>query len=390
MIGITGTDGKTTTTLDGGGDARGGWPARGRGRQHRGAAGGRARRRRRRVRGRVQQLPAGVRAVVPHRGRDLVEPRTRPSELAHVDGSLPGGQGASVAAAAPDRRRHRLGRRRDGDGRAGRRAPGRHVTFALDDADYDVVRRRTVAARADGRLRLDRRRCADGSRTTCPTRSPRRRRASRAVWSHPTRSTPVWPRSSSRRTGSNRSGTVRGIQWFNDSKATSPHAALTAIRSFDSIVLIAGGRNKGLDLSSLADESDRIRSVVAIGESAGEIEAAFAGVRPVERATSMDEAVAVADRLAQTGRRGAAVAGVCQLRLVPGGWIPGPRRRLPSTGRPAAERHIARRSQDMSTTTSTDRRPPPTGCRTRRGAAAPSHGAHAGHSPTCRRPPRST
>jgi UDP-N-acetylmuramoylalanine--D-glutamate ligase len=96
-------------------------------------------------------------------------------------------------------------------------------------------------------------------------------------------------------------GSVRDIAWFNDSKATSPHAALTAIRSFQSIVLIAGGRNKGLDLSSLASEVQRIRAVVAIGESAGEIEAAFAGLRPVERATSMDEAVAVADRLARTG-----------------------------------------------------------------------------------------
>jgi UDP-N-acetylmuramoylalanine--D-glutamate ligase len=96
-------------------------------------------------------------------------------------------------------------------------------------------------------------------------------------------------------------GDVDDVQWFNDSKATSPHAALTAIRSFDHIVLIAGGRNKGLDLSSLADESARIRSVVAIGESAGEIEAAFAGKRPVERAVSMQQAVALAHRMAQPG-----------------------------------------------------------------------------------------
>jgi UDP-N-acetylmuramoylalanine--D-glutamate ligase len=96
-------------------------------------------------------------------------------------------------------------------------------------------------------------------------------------------------------------GSVRGIEWFNDSKATSPHAALTAIRSFDSIVLIAGGRNKGLDLSSLASERQRIRAVVAIGESAADIEAAFADDRPVERAASMGEAVAAAERLAQPG-----------------------------------------------------------------------------------------
>ena len=38
------------------------------------------------------------------------------------------------------------------------------------------------------------------------------------------------------------------MHWFNDSKATTPHAASMAIRAFDSLVLIAGGRNKGLDL----------------------------------------------------------------------------------------------------------------------------------------------
>jgi UDP-N-acetylmuramoylalanine--D-glutamate ligase len=92
--------------------------------------------------------------------------------------------------------------------------------------------------------------------------------------------------------------TIDGVQWFNDSKATSPHAALTAIRSFDSIVLIAGGRNKGLDLSSLGSEIDRIRSVVAIGESAADIEAVFAGRRPVERASSMAEAVEIAAHIA--------------------------------------------------------------------------------------------
>ncbi len=96
-------------------------------------------------------------------------------------------------------------------------------------------------------------------------------------------------------------GTVDGIPWFNDSKATSPHAALTAIRSFDSIVLIAGGRNKGLDLSSLAVESARIRTVIAIGESAPEIQAAFAAVRPVHVATSMADAVNTAHGVAVPG-----------------------------------------------------------------------------------------
>lgn len=96
-------------------------------------------------------------------------------------------------------------------------------------------------------------------------------------------------------------GAHRGIEWFNDSKATSPHAARTAIRSFRSVVLIAGGRNKGLDLSELARDADRITAVVAIGDSADDVAAVFAGRCPVERAASMGEAVDAADSLAAPG-----------------------------------------------------------------------------------------
>ncbi|MEP4652220.1 MAG: UDP-N-acetylmuramoyl-L-alanine--D-glutamate ligase, partial [Ilumatobacter sp.] len=39
-----------------------------------------------------------------------------------------------------------------------------------------------------------------------------------------------------------------GVDWFNDSKATTPHAAGVAIRAFDDIVLIAGGKDKYVDL----------------------------------------------------------------------------------------------------------------------------------------------
>ena len=40
-----------------------------------------------------------------------------------------------------------------------------------------------------------------------------------------------------------------GVRWYDDSKATAPHATLAAVTGFSSVVLIAGGRNKGLDLS---------------------------------------------------------------------------------------------------------------------------------------------
>lgn len=96
-------------------------------------------------------------------------------------------------------------------------------------------------------------------------------------------------------------GVIDGVRWFNDSKATSPHAALTAIRSFDHVVLLAGGLNKGLDLSSLATEKDRIKAVVGLGRSATEITDAFEGLCPTSVATSMKEAVSMADELAVVG-----------------------------------------------------------------------------------------
>ena len=95
--------------------------------------------------------------------------------------------------------------------------------------------------------------------------------------------------------------TIDGVQWFNDSKATSPHASAVAIKSFQNIVLIAGGRNKGLDLHELASQPQRVKAVVAIGDDAQEIEKAFDGVCRVVRGGSMQEAVRLARTLAVSG-----------------------------------------------------------------------------------------
>jgi len=96
-------------------------------------------------------------------------------------------------------------------------------------------------------------------------------------------------------------GELDGVRWYDDSKATTPNATLTATKSFDSIVLIAGGQNKGLDLGVLVDAAPHLRAVVAIGDAAGDVESAFAGVRPVVVAESMRAAVIAAQRLAEPG-----------------------------------------------------------------------------------------
>ena len=94
---------------------------------------------------------------------------------------------------------------------------------------------------------------------------------------------------------------VDAVAYYDDSKATDPHATLTAVAGFASVVLVAGGRNKGLDLSVLAEAAPRLRTVVAIGEAAAELQRAFQGCVPVTVASSMDEAVARARACARPG-----------------------------------------------------------------------------------------
>lgn len=96
-------------------------------------------------------------------------------------------------------------------------------------------------------------------------------------------------------------GEAGGVRWYDDSKATAPHATVAAVRGFDAVVLIAGGRNKGLDLSALAVAAPHLRAVVAMGEAAPEVVEAFSGLVPTTVADSMDDAVAIASSLARSG-----------------------------------------------------------------------------------------
>jgi UDP-N-acetylmuramoylalanine--D-glutamate ligase len=96
-------------------------------------------------------------------------------------------------------------------------------------------------------------------------------------------------------------GERAGVRFYDDSKATNPHATAGALAGFEHAVLIAGGRNKGLDLSVLRAHAPRLRAVVAIGDAAGEVEDAFRGAVPVVRAASMRDAVVAASMHAQPG-----------------------------------------------------------------------------------------
>ncbi|NNN22600.1 MAG: UDP-N-acetylmuramoyl-L-alanine--D-glutamate ligase [Acidimicrobiales bacterium] len=93
-----------------------------------------------------------------------------------------------------------------------------------------------------------------------------------------------------------------GIEWIDDSKATTPSAVLAALKGRSNVVLIAGGRNKGLDLSVLRQGGNSIYGVIAIGESQDQIVDAFAGLdMAIERANSMEEAVKKARGISSPG-----------------------------------------------------------------------------------------
>ncbi|MEX2089461.1 MAG: UDP-N-acetylmuramoyl-L-alanine--D-glutamate ligase [Bacteroidota bacterium] len=96
---------------------------------------------------------------------------------------------------------------------------------------------------------------------------------------------------------------VKGVRYYNDSKATSVEATWYALQAFDQpIVLMLGGRDKGNDYSRIADlVTKNVRGIVALGESAEKVEKAFKTLKPVKRATTMDEAVLFAQQFAQPG-----------------------------------------------------------------------------------------
>jgi UDP-N-acetylmuramoylalanine--D-glutamate ligase len=94
-----------------------------------------------------------------------------------------------------------------------------------------------------------------------------------------------------------------GVTWVNDSKATNPHAAAAALRSFDAVVWIAGGLNKGLSFAPLAaDLGARVRLALTIGRSGPDVAAVARGqgIETVE-AGDLDAAVEVARRRARPG-----------------------------------------------------------------------------------------
>jgi UDP-N-acetylmuramoylalanine--D-glutamate ligase len=99
-------------------------------------------------------------------------------------------------------------------------------------------------------------------------------------------------------------GEWAGVRWYNDSKATNPDAGRVAISAFPGapVVLIAGGYGSGFDLSEwVADVLANTEAVVLIGASADLLQEALREHPKVVRAASMEEAVSAAAGLSRLG-----------------------------------------------------------------------------------------
>ncbi len=185
----------------------------------------------RRVRGRVHQLPLGAHRAVPWRGRGVAQPRPRPSQLAPVDGHLRRCQEQHLRQPASRRRGDRVRPRCRGDAPARRRpGPARHVRRVLSPTTASTG---DALDRPGRRARARRDRCAGACPTTSPTAWPPPPSCSRA--GSPDR-TPVAAGLATFAGPPHRIelvGEVDGVAWYNDSKATTPHAASVAIAGFD-------------------------------------------------------------------------------------------------------------------------------------------------------------
>jgi UDP-N-acetylmuramoylalanine--D-glutamate ligase len=99
-------------------------------------------------------------------------------------------------------------------------------------------------------------------------------------------------------------GNVCGLDWINDSKATNVNAMKQALQANPGeIVLIAGGRDKGNDYRLVSDlVREKVVCIIAVGESKEKLRDAFDGITTVKMADSMQQAVTLARSSATSGQ----------------------------------------------------------------------------------------
>jgi UDP-N-acetylmuramoylalanine--D-glutamate ligase len=98
-------------------------------------------------------------------------------------------------------------------------------------------------------------------------------------------------------------GEFADVLWINDSKGTNVSATRVALGAFERpLVVLLGGRHKGEPYTSLlADLEERARAVIAFGEAAPIIVRELGERVPLQVAGGLEEAVRLADALAEPG-----------------------------------------------------------------------------------------
>lgn len=96
---------------------------------------------------------------------------------------------------------------------------------------------------------------------------------------------------------------INGVKFYNDSKATNVDSTIKALEAFDKgVIVILGGKDKGGDYAPLVPlVQTRCKHVILIGAAAEKIATALENTKPMHRAVTMEDAVALSTRLANTG-----------------------------------------------------------------------------------------
>jgi UDP-N-acetylmuramoylalanine--D-glutamate ligase len=96
---------------------------------------------------------------------------------------------------------------------------------------------------------------------------------------------------------------IRGVDFYDDSKATNVDATSKSIQSFDrNIILILGGRDKGGDFKKLRKPvREKVKRIILLGEAKEKIKTALKGTVPLETVSSLEEAVRLGYSRAKPG-----------------------------------------------------------------------------------------
>jgi UDP-N-acetylmuramoylalanine--D-glutamate ligase len=96
---------------------------------------------------------------------------------------------------------------------------------------------------------------------------------------------------------------IGGVSFINDSKGTNVDSVFWALKAISTpIILIAGGKDKAGDFSVLNElVSQKVKDVIAIGQAAPKIKATWTGIAPIVDADTLEKAVMIAYELSKPG-----------------------------------------------------------------------------------------